>query len=274
MDKMYDTALIFFGVFCIAFAFAPVGLGGGLLFVPLLHYGADLPIDGTLLAVSLSLTAVVSYGSGLAHRKKGHHDDEAIKSALVGAIPGALLGVGIVVVLGDNLDTVFKTVSIVILAWALVKTRRKITSINSNDADESVEPREIQHKNLRLGAATGGTLSSVLAIGAGVIYVPVLQQYTGLSTRKSIGSSLHLMMVVVPIAVITHLAFISSSERDALVEQIGVLFALPFLTFIGARLGAQFGMNYISSQNIMKIFMTLTAVVLVRYLWDLSGLIV
>jgi len=83
-----------------------------------------------------------------------------------------------------------------------------------------------------------------------------------------------LMMVVVPIAVITHLAFISSSERDALVEQIGVLFALPFLTFIGARLGAQFGMNYISSQNIMKIFMTLTAVVLVRYLWDLSGLIV
>jgi uncharacterized membrane protein YfcA len=274
MEKMYDTALIFFGVFCIAFAFAPVGLGGGLLFVPLLHYGADLPIDGTLLAVSLSLTAVVSYGSGLAHRKKGHHDDEAIKSALVGAIPGALLGVGIVVVLGDNLDTVFKTVSIVILAWALVKTRRKITSTNSTDADENDESREIQHKNLRLGAATGGTLSSVLAIGAGVIYVPVLQQYTGLSTRKSIGSSLHLMMVVVPIAVITHLAFISSSERDALVEQIGVLFALPFLTFIGARLGAQFGMNYISSQNIMKIFMTLTAVVLVRYLWDLSGLIV
>ena len=270
---MYDTALIFFGVFCIAFAFAPVGLGGGLLFVPLLHYGADLPIDGTLLAVSLSLTAVVSYGSGFAHRKKGHHDDEAIKSALVGAIPGALLGVGIVVVLGDNLDTVFKTVSIIILAWALVKTRRKITSINSTDADESDEPREIQHKNLRLGSATGGTLSSVLAIGAGVIYVPVLQQYTGLSARKSIGSSLHLMMVVVPIAVITHLAFISSSERDALVEQIGVLFALPFLTFIGARLGAQFGMNYISSQNIMKIFMTLTGVVLVRYLWDLSGLI-
>jgi hypothetical protein len=33
-------------------------------------------------------------------------------------------------------------------------------------------------------------------------------------------------------------------------------------------------MNYISSQNIMKVFMTLTAVVLVRYLWDLSGLIV
>tara|TARA_B110001452_G_scaffold63736_2_gene50486 strand:+ start:23019 stop:23843 length:825 start_codon:yes stop_codon:yes gene_type:complete len=274
MDKMFDTALIFFGVFCIAFAFAPVGLGGGLLFVPLLHYGADLPIDGTLLAVSLSLTAVVSYGSGLAHRKKGHHDDEAIKSALVGAIPGALLGVGIVVVLGDNLDTVFKTVSIAILAWALVKTRRKINSSNSTDADENGEPREIQHKKLRLGAATGGTLSSVLAIGAGVIYVPVLQQYTGLSTRKSIGSSLHLMMVVVPIAVITHLAFISSSERDALVEQIGVLFALPFLTFIGARLGAQFGMNYISSQNIMKIFMTLTAVVLVRYLWDLGGLIV
>lgn len=274
MNTMFDTALIFFGIFCIAFAFAPVGLGGGLLFVPLLHYGADLPIDGTLLAVSLTLTAVVSYGSGLAHRKKGHHDDEAIKSALVGAIPGALMGVGIVVLLGDHLDTVFKTVSIVILIWALVKTRRKITSTGPNEPDIRLEAREIHHRNLRLGAATGGTLSSVLAIGAGVIYVPVLQQYSGLSTRKSIGSSLHLMMVVVPIAVITHLAFISSSERDALIEQAGVLFALPFLTFIGARLGAQFGMKYISSQNIMKIFMTLTAIVLIRYLWDLGGLIV
>ena len=68
---MIENVLIFVGVFCIAFAFAPVGLGGGMLFVPLLHYVADMPIDGTLLAISLSLTAVVSYGSGLAHRKKG-----------------------------------------------------------------------------------------------------------------------------------------------------------------------------------------------------------
>lgn len=271
---MIENVLIFVGVFCIAFAFAPVGLGGGMLFVPLLHYVADMPIDGTLLAISLSLTAVVSYGSGLAHRKKGHHDDEVIKSALFGAIPGAILGVGIVSLLGENLDFVFKMVSVVILVWALIKTRKKMLKGDvKEEMEETGNSASIHHLNLRLGAATGGTLSSVLAIGAGVIYVPVLQQNTGLSTRKSIGSSLHLMMVVVPIAIITHLAFISTSERDALIDQIGILFVLPILTFLGARLGAQFGMKYISSHNIMKIFMALTAIVLIRYLWDLSGVI-
>ena len=271
---MIDTVIIFIGVFCIAFVFAPVGMGGGMLFAPLLHYFAGFPIDGTLLAVSLSLTAVVSYGSGLAHRKKGHHDDETIKSALFGAVPGAFIGVGIVVLLGENLDTVFKILSVIMLAWALIKTRKKLSDEGvKEEEDVDGESSPTNHLNLRLGAAVGGTLSSVLAIGSGVIYVPVLQQNTGLSARKSIGSSLHLMMVVVPIAIITHLAFISSAERESLVEQFGVLFLLPLLTFLGARLGAQFGMKYISSNNIMKVFMALTAIVLIRYLWDIIGII-
>lgn len=271
---MIETVLIFLGVFCIAFAFAPAGLGGGMLFVPLLHYVAGLPIDGTLLAISLSLTAVVSYGSGLAHRKKGHHDDKAIKSALFGAVPGALLGVGIVILLGENLDSVFKMISVAILVWALIKTRKKILTGEGNEEAEKVERSfPIKHLHLRLGAASGGILSSVLAIGAGVVYVPVLQQSAGLNARKSIGSSLHVMMVVVPIAVVTHLIFISTVERDALVDQIGMIFGLTILTFVGARMGAQFGMRYVSSENIMKIFMGLATVVLIRYLWDLGGLI-
>ena len=66
---MLESILVMVGVFLIAFMFAPVGMGGGMLFVPLLHYVADWPIDGTLLAVSLTLTWTVSIGSGLRHRR-------------------------------------------------------------------------------------------------------------------------------------------------------------------------------------------------------------
>ena len=90
---MIDQAILALGVFLIAFTFAPVGMGGGLIFVPLLHYVGGWSIDGALIAVSLSLTAVVSFGSGLAHRKEGHVSDAAVKSALVGAVPAALLAV-------------------------------------------------------------------------------------------------------------------------------------------------------------------------------------
>ena len=88
-----ETLLVSVCIFSVAFMFAPIGMGGGMLFVPLLHYGLGWEINGALFAVSLTLTSVVSWGSGLAHRKENHHDDEILKIGLWGAIPGALVGV-------------------------------------------------------------------------------------------------------------------------------------------------------------------------------------
>ena len=268
-----ETLPIALGVFAVAFLFAPVGMGGGMLFVPLFHYSADWPIDGTLIATSLLLTTVVSFGSGLAHRKKGHHNDEAITSALVGAVPGAMVGVLVVVMLGASLDPVFKTLSVVMLVWALVKTRRKLSQPQTDDETTvNNEPKQpIEHWPMRAGTGVGGMLSSVLAVGAGVIYVPVLQQKAHLEPRTSIGSSLHIMMAVVPVAILTHLAFISPTELEAFVDALPFLLGLMVLTYIGANAGARFGMRYISALNIMKLFMVLVAVVLVRYLMDLGG---
>lgn len=268
---MIDEAILAIGVFLIAFTFAPVGMGGGLIFVPLLHYVGGWSIDGALIAVSLSLTAVVSYGSGLAHRKEGHVSDAAVKSALFGAVPAALLGVGIVLSLGSDLDLIFKLLSTFMLVWSLRKTLKKLAS--SSTIPSKAEPLPLdappmQHWPLRIGAGIGGMLSSILAIGAGVIYVPVLQQYAHLPTRKAIGSSLHLMMVVVPVAIVTHLMFIEASDWATLRDQAWFLISLPVLTFVGAKLGAVFGMRYISSENILRVFCILIAIVLAKYLLD------
>lgn len=271
-----EEAVMALGVFLVAFLFAPVGMGGGMLFVPLFHYGADWPIDGVLIATSLILTTVVSYGSGLAHRANGHVHDPSIRSGLVGAVPGAILGVLVVVVLGSNLDAVFKTLSIAMLVWALLRTRTKMEQAPS-DSSESVssEPqRPVDHVGLRVGAGIGGMLSSVLGIGAGVVYVPMLQQKAHLATRASIGSSLHIMMVVVPIAVLTHLAFVSSGERGDFAEMLPLLGALMFLTYAGATMGAKVGMRYISPLNTMRVFFALVFIVLVRYVLDLGSSIV
>ena len=55
MDAV-TVALVLLGSGCIGFLFAPLGLGGGLLFAPLLHYGLGWDIDGALLIVSLGLS--------------------------------------------------------------------------------------------------------------------------------------------------------------------------------------------------------------------------
>lgn len=269
---MIDQAILAIGVFFIAFTFAPVGMGGGLLFVPLLHYVGGWEIDGALIAVSLTLTCVVSYGSGLAHRKEGHVSDEAVKSGLFGAVPGALLGVGIVLLLGSNFDLIFKILSALMLIWSFRKTMKKLGSSRKKEDskdDSKSAPLDIMHLPLRIGSGIGGMLSSILAIGAGVIYVPVLQQYAQLTTRKSIGSSLHLMMVVVPVAIITHLFFIDPSDWKTLNDNILFLAMLPILTYVGAKLGALFGMKYISSENILRVFLVLVGIVLIKYILDI-----
>ena len=99
--------LIFVLVFITGFLFAPLGLGGGLLFVPIFHYIAGWPIESPLMITSLLLTATVSFGSGTTHINAGHWDKSVRNTALLGAIPGALAGVGLFLVMGSNMGVIF-----------------------------------------------------------------------------------------------------------------------------------------------------------------------
>ena len=267
-----ETLVISLGVFIVAFLFAPLGMGGGMIFVPLLHYGLGWEINGALFAVSLSLTAVVSWGSGLAHRKEQHYDDEALKLGLRGAIPGAILGVVIVVLIGEKMDSVFKVLSIVMISWAIYKTAMKM-KIDSESKEEKKEKesREIQHIPLQIGSGIGGVLSSVLAVGAGVIYVPVIRTFADVEPRKAIGTSLHYMMVVVPVAIFAHLLTLPSQMYSKLGDEFLLILIFMALTLLGSRHGAKYGMKYLSEEQLMKIFLGVIVVVAVRYVTDLIG---
>ncbi len=255
-------ALVLLGCGFIGFLFAPLGLGGGLLFAPLLHYALGWDIDGALLIVSLGLSATVSWGSGLRHRKEGHVSDERFKQSLVGALPGAIIGVIIVASLRGSFDVLFKSLSLIFVTWAIIKTLRSKPSQMTVKKEPNMLP-------LRAGAASGGLLSSVLAIGAGAIYVPVLRAYGGLESRKAIGTSLHIMMVVLPISVMTHFVALDSTQRDVLASHLMLILTLPMVVIVAANLGARFGIAKVSEQRILQLFVAVLFVIGVRYVIDL-----
>ena len=261
---LIENIIVIFGVMIIAFIFAPIGLGGGMLFVPLLHYVSGWPIDGKLLAVSLMLTGVVSWGSGLTHRKENLVDDDIIGISLWGAVPGAMIGVLIIQLLDTNLDTIFKSLSLILISMALAKYAfsRKAVKVNDNNIRENIP-------GLVLGSGFGGLLSSVLAIGAGAIYVPSLQAFGKLRTRISIGSSLNIMMIVVPIAVFSHLLILTEVQKEDLFEQIVFIFSLLIITFLGSKFGAQFGIKNIPENRILQIFIGILIIVWIRYVLDI-----
>lgn len=257
-------AVVLLGSGFIGFLFAPLGLGGGLLFAPLLHYGLGWDIDGALLIVSLGLSATVSWGSGLRHRKEGHVSDVRFKQSLVGALPGAIIGVVIVASLSGSFDVFFKTLSLGFVTWAIIKTLRS----KKNQIAQNSEPNMLP---LRVGVASGGLLSSVLAIGAGAIYVPVLRTYGGLESRKAIGTSLHIMMVVLPISILTHFVALDQSQVDVLASNLWLILCLPIVVIVAANLGARFGIAKVSEQRIMQLFVAVLLVIGIRYVLDLSS---
>ena len=212
----------------------------------------------------------MSWGSGLAHRNEKHYDDLALKIGLKGAIPGALLGVGIVVLIGEKMDFVFKVLSLGMISWAIYKTAGKMKSDLKNQ-QPSKPNDEIQPMPVQIGAGIGGVLSSVLAIGAGVIYVPVLRTFAHLEPRKAIGTSLHFMMIVVPVAIFAHLLTLPSEMYSKLGEELLLILMFMALTFLGARNGAQYGIKYLSEHQLMKIFLLVIIVVGLKYVTDLGG---
>ena len=269
MDVM-TLALVLGLVFVTGLLFAPLGLGGGLLFVPILHYVAGWEIDGALLMVSLALTTVVSYGSGLAHRKQGHWSTEARDSALWGAIPGVVIGVLIVILLGDKMDLTFKVVSVLMILWAIQKTWNKIKADAVSDVEVTGE-QGIKQAPLIIGSGIGGILSAVLGIGSGIINIPLLRQYTDLKTRSAIGTSFGIMMVVVPFAAIIH-SFALSADQLAFLSDENILLFGPsaiITTFIGAQIGAKVGLKYLPTKMVMGVFFGLLIIILIRYIIDL-----
>jgi uncharacterized membrane protein YfcA len=263
MDAV-TIALVLLGSASIGFLFAPLGLGGGLLFAPLLHYGAGWKIDGALLIVSLGLSGTVAYGSGLRHRKEGFYSDLRLKESLIGAIPGAIFGVIIVASLSGSFDVLFKTLSLIFVTWAIIKTLRTRNKKDSTEEKSSTTP-------MRIGVGIGGMLSSVLAIGAGAIYVPVLRAYGALPSRTAIGTSLHIMMCVIPLSIIAHLLALKEGQWDVLESNIILILMLPFVVIIAANIGARVGIAKVSEQRIMQVFVVLLFIIGIRYAFDLTN---
>lgn len=263
---LLESILIVLGVLGIGFLFAPLGLGGGILYVPLFHYVGGWEIDQKLIIVSLLLSAITSYGSGLEHRKKSYIDDELTGIALWGAIPGAMIGVFFVMMTGTEFKSIFKVLSVIVVGFVIFKMIRKL---NSESADSKLEG-EVQIGKMTSLSAFGGFLSSVMAIGAGMIYVPAMKFFGNLETRKSIGSSLNIMMVVVPFAIVAHFMLLNDYQISQLIDESILLIVLIIANFSGSKFGAILGFRLFNESILMKVFIGVLSITWINYVIDLA----
>ncbi|MGM0525229.1 MAG: sulfite exporter TauE/SafE family protein [Pseudomonadota bacterium] len=148
-----------------------LGIGGGLVVVPLLIY--LLPIVGvspelvvpSAIATSLATICMTTASAALTHARTGLLDNFWLIRVLPGLAVGAVFGAYLVTVVNpDWLKMIFAVVLVVLSVRMLVPV------------PEGEPKTTVSKRLLAVGATAIGTLSGLVGIGGGALTVPFLQR--------------------------------------------------------------------------------------------------
>lgn len=235
---------------------ALVGVGGGLITVPLLTVGLGVDIK---LAIAASLLGVIATSASAAasYLERGLADRRIGLTLLVASAFGGIFG-GYVAGLLDarTLSLLFAALLVAVAVQMLLGRNRASAEVmdlpGRLEFDSSyVEPttgRAIAYRTRRVGpgsllSALGGALSGLLGIGGGVVNVPTMNLLMGVPIRVATTTSTYMMGAT---AVASAVLYFSRGQVDPLLCGPVVLGVV-----VGARAGARFSTRV--SQRVLQL---------------------
>ena len=258
-----------------AFMFAPLGLGGGVLYVPIFIYLLDWEIH-LALVTSLLLVWMVSLGSRLAHQEGGYADEYCGKKGIATALPGTLAGTLLASVLIAAVGSIaIKAGAVAILIFVIQKNLLKLRGEmngSGNDNEEAVLEGQVL-RNYRMACFGAGASSGMLGIGGGALFVTTHRSLLNYNAHRAAGTSYIIESWMVPLGVIAHL--IVDGTGPALLETGGMtmLIIIPIAVAVAAYVGARFAIKKLPMRILTMVFIVAVSASLARYLWDFGGLI-
>ena len=264
------TLLAIVCLIMVAIAFSPLGLGGGILYVPIMHYMLNWEMRESLVA-SLTLVLMVSIGSSLAHSRSGFADKDAAKLGRVSAAPSAVIGVLLSGVLLSVVgDIGIKIIAVIIISFVIERTLRKSLSVEHEYQDVKLTDNRNRYI---LGSSFAGISSGILGIGGGAILVTVNRSIMKMDSKKAAGTSYMVVSVTVPIALASHL--IMSNNLDTIIEKSGLIpmLTIPILVLLSAYYGAKYAIKILPKKVVTGAFLLVISISLIRYSVDFYSLL-
>jgi len=173
--------------------------GGGMIAVPLLSFGAGLPLKEAI-AMSLIIVAGVS-ALALLHERRWQHIEWKLHrffafGSMLGGFAGASLGLG----MSDQTQTIIFASFILFTAWWLHSDTMKSISDNAKAA-----PCDCRYSLLAgLGA---GIVTGVIGVGGGFLIVPLLLMLGVGSYQKAVA---HSLVLIIPTSLVAALRYSES----------------------------------------------------------------
>lgn len=224
------------------------GIGGGLLFTPILFYlfqslGLEQPATWAI-ATSLFCTFAASLSSTIQQRRERNFFwKEGLWVGLTGSIT---VYIGKSVVLAPWFTTkLFAGYFTLILFWvAYLYLKRSIKK------EPEIEPDTDNNRGITPHAATGGAggvISSLAGVGGGIVMVPMMNLIWKIPVKKAVSIS-SLAIVFISLSGWLQYAFLVEAPASASTLAIGFVdfgTAIPLITgaFAGGLAGVRFGVK-------------------------------
>jgi hypothetical protein len=206
-----------------------LGLGGGILIVPLLHIGFDVPLRESI-GVSLVCVIATSGASAAVYLERGTADLRLGSLLELATAAGAVVGGTIAFLLDERLLAGLFAVLLVYVALSMVRSREpEVETVGDEPAWSCDAPRATSQGVV--GGLAAGVVSALLGIGGGIILVPLMHLVMRVPLRVATATSNLLMGVTATASAVVYL----------LRGGIAPLVAGPtaFGVFVGAALGSR-----------------------------------
>ena len=241
-----------------------LGVGGGILLVPILTLFLDVPVK-TAVGTSLVCVVVTSSASQIVYVSRGFTNTRLGMTLEVATTLGALTG-GITALLisGRAIFAIFAAVLIyVLISMERTPARRRPAQPGAALAGSFVDPTTeetvtygVSHLPGGLGLSfVAGNVSGLLGVGGGVIKVPVMNLLMGMPLRAAIATSNLMIGVTAATGALVFFGRGLIEPRYAVPTAIGIL--------IGAQLGPRLS-ERVSTVVLRRVFEVLLLVLAVQ----------
>jgi uncharacterized membrane protein YfcA len=263
---MLTPLLIFVVGLAVGVLGSMLGIGGGVLLIPLLTglFGVDIK---TAIGASIISVIATSSAAGAVYVGRGLTHSRLAMILEIATTLGALAGGITAVVLSPNLLAGLFAAVLAYVAFSMRKIRKDEPEVSPtglldtsyNDPLTGKWVRYgISHLSLGMGASfLAGNVSGLLGIGGGIIKVPIMSLVMGMPMRASIATSNFMIGITAATSAIIYYRHGYVDPSIAIPTAMGVL--------VGARAGSLLG-GRVRSNHLKQIFQVVLLVFAVQML--------
>jgi uncharacterized membrane protein YfcA len=206
-----------------------LGLGGGILIIPMLTLVFGVPMRE---AIGASLVCVIATSSGAAslYVRRRLCDVRLGMTLELATTLGAVAGGVIAGLLNAQTLSILFSALLIYTAWSMLRKREE--GKNTNDSGSGGRSYKIARLPLGMGASFfAGNVSGLLGVGGGIVKVPVMYMIMGVPLKTALATSNFMIGVTASAGAFV---YFSRGEVHPLVAGSTMLG-----TFLGATLGSR-----------------------------------